>query len=1116
MPARATLLVVDDDAAVLEKLREELAAEYRLRLASSASVALDIVEREEIDLLISDQKMPGMTGLELIAKAQALCPNLTAILLTGYTDPKDLILAINAGHVYRYVPKPWDPADLASTVRHALEAHALRQERDSLVEKLQKRLDALSILYEVATGAGNVDSFSGIINLITGALHRIVRFDVAASLISVAEPKGAVMHLHCQTPCDDQTMTLARDRCVELFGSLTGQAYSEDQLVVNVTGERLLDAPAPPRAQSYTHIPLVVDGRVVGVIYLCVFRTRAFTTDDEKLLYLLANQTSEAIRRLSTRILDERRKMGLMVESMADGVIMTDETSEVILINPAARRMLGIARDVVVTTKYLKERLGFYPFDLVARQAPQLLREELKVGDKTLHSIVSPVLDGSDQLVGVVVVLRDITEWKELDRRKEEFVSIVSHELRTPLTSIAGALDIVLKEYAGGVPGKQRRYLEMARESCAKLNVIVDDLLDVARFERGKMPMQFRPLSLDELAIECVDRFRAAGEAKQVGIHLHVAKPDVRIIGDAGRLSQVLSNLLSNAIKFTPEGGRVEVEVFGPGVAAAHVGVSVWNNGEPIPEDDRERVFDKFEQVQASSTRRVGGTGLGLAISRSIITGHGGNIWVEQAPQGTKFVFTLPAAPEMSDDEEQDSELSLGGKSPSSAETATSRQVLVVDDDRSATYILKGVLLKAGHRVHVAHDADEALTIARERKPDLISVDVLMAGVDGLALVEILKHDPDTRKAAVVVVSAAEKQAQAIAAGADAYLDKPVDVDQYQATCTRLLSERGRAQAVKVLLVDDDPGIRMICREVLENEGFVVREAPDGETALAEAKRFRPDLMLLDVMMPDLDGFQTAKKFRAERSFAMTPVIFVSARGQTADKVRAFKLGADDYLVKPFDAAELVARVEKALERRERELGASPTTRLPGAGAIESEIERRLQGRGDFAFCYLDLDNLKAFNDYYGYAKADGVIRQMGDLVREVVAREGSPGDFIGHIAGDDFVFITTADRVDRVCTTICQTFDRLVPLYYNKLDRERGHIETQDRYGDLRKFPIMSVSIAALTSRRHGEAGLSSHTALATAAAEAKKRAKAILGTAYVRDGEILLPLSPPHVTAA
>jgi signal transduction histidine kinase/DNA-binding response OmpR family regulator len=903
---------------------------------------------------------------------------------------------------------------------------------------------------------------------------------------------------------DEGLATATRDRLADLYVALAGRPLA-DGIAVRITGERITNSGVKRNlTPSATHVPLLVEQRVVGLLYVAAQRPRAYSADDEKLLYLLAAQVAESIRRLSTRILDERRRMSLMVQAMTDGVIMTDEKSEVFLINPAARRMLSVEPTTVVTAKYLKERLGFYPFDLVSR-ARTGVREELTIGDKVLHSSVSPVLDANSKLVGVVVVLRDITEGKELERRKEEFVSIVSHELRTPLTSIAGALDIVLSEYAGGVSDRQRQYLTMARESSSKLHAIVNDLLDAARFEQGKMPMHFAPVGMARVAEECVERFRPSAEAKKVTLQL-VRKPggDLRIIGDGDRLSQVLNNLLSNAVKFTPDGGRVEVEVFGPGIATGQVGVAVWNNGDPIPEEARERVFDKFEQVQASSTRKVGGTGLGLAISRSIIEAHGGRIWVENAPVGTRFVFTLPVAP---------AETKTAPALDEDSEPQSGREVLVVDDDPVATYLIKGIFLSLGHKVHVAHDADEALAIARERKPELVTVDVVMPGVDGLALVEILKHDPETRKSAVVVISGVQRDREAVlAAGADAYFPKPFDLDALRDQCARLLAEHGRAARTKILVVDDDPGIRMICREVLTKEGYVCREAGDGQAALVEARAFRPDLMLLDVMMPEVDGFQTAKRFRADRTGAMTPVIFVSAKGQTADKVRAFKLGAEDYLVKPFDAAELVARIEKALERRDRELGASPTTRLPGADAIEAEIERRLQIGGDFAFCYLDLDNLKAFNDYYGVAKADGIIRQTGDLVREVIARCGGSGDFIGHIAGDDFVFITTPDRADTICRTICDSFDRLVPLYYNRADRLRGYIETADRYGTLRKFPIMTVSLAALTSAR----GFRTYAELTRDAAGAKARATAIAGSSYVRDDAVVWPSSKASKEAA
>src|SRR5581483_2076765 len=279
---------------------------------------------------------------------------------------------------------------------------------------------------------------------------------------------------------------------------------------------------------------------------------------------------------------------------------------------------------------------------------------------------------------------------------------------------------------------KQQRYIEMARDSCGKLNGIVDDLLDVAKVERGKLSMRMGAVDLTALARDACERFRAASEQKNITLGVR-ATDEVRILGDADRLTQVVNNLLSNAIKFTPEGGRIEVDIFGPEVSQSYVGLSIWNNGISIDEEHRERVFDKFEQIQSSNTRKVGGTGLGLAISRGIVEGHGGRIWVEGAPEGTRFVLTLPNSPPTVPGEPSDKQKPTGQKS-----------VLVVDDDRYTTYILKGMLIAAGFKVWLAHDSDSALTIAREKKPDLITVDLRMPGVDGLALVEILKHDPET------------------------------------------------------------------------------------------------------------------------------------------------------------------------------------------------------------------------------------------------------------------------------------------------------------------------------------------------------------------------------------
>jgi signal transduction histidine kinase/DNA-binding response OmpR family regulator len=776
------------------------------------------------------------------------------------------------------------------------------------------------------------------------------------------------------------------------------------------------------------------------------------------------------------------------VDVMADGAILADTTTGEVVINQAARAMLGISPDAVVDTTYLKDVVGFYPFDLaVGAPDGQPVREEVRIGERVLHSVVTPLReDGAP--VGAIVVLRDLGDTADVARRRAEFAQVMSHELRTPLTSIAGALDIVLSGYAGPLSDRQLRYVDMARQAATRMNQLVDQLLDLARAQAGSITVAAAPVQLDRLAREVIDRYRSAAAAKQLTIVLGASAEDISIVGDPERLSQVLGNLITNAIRFAPSGGMIDVQVFGPPLSEDAVGVSVANSGEPIAPEDRERIFEPF----SASSRRVGGTALGLSISRTIIEAHGGRIWVESGAEGTKFVFTLPVSAAKAEKIEAPIE-------PRRRQLGENSCALVVDDDPRRALLLKGLLMALTERVLVANDVDTALATARTEHPALA---VVAGGMpDTLALLAILDHDPDTHKTAVMVVGDADRRSDILAAGADDLLEFPIQPAAFRDACLRLV-DSGRREAPRVLIVDDDPSIRLICREVLELGGYQVRDAGSANTALSEARRFRPDMIVLDVLMPGIDGYRTAEMIRADPAIGMAPIMFLSARGDTADKVRAFRSGAEDYMVKPFDAAELLARVAKALDRQARELGASPTTQLPGADAIQAEIERRLRdGDTSAVACYLDLDNLKAFNDYYGYAKANAVIRQTGDVIRYVVQRAGGPGDFIGHIAGDDFVFITGGDRADAVCRQICERFDHLIRLYYDPADRERGSIETKDRFGVQRKFPIMSVSIAAISLLR-----AKSYAGVAELAAVGKRTAKAIPGSSYVRDGETMV----------
>jgi len=1112
---RYTILCVDDEPSVLEVLKKMLERRYTVRTAPSGAEALPILRERKIDVLITDQKMPQMTGIELVTAARAEGIDVTTILLTGYTEPEDLIAAINQGQVYRYVTKPWDFGDLFMTVKNALEFTQLRREKDRLLVQLHKRVEALSLMYQVSREQANqAVTYDVIVDRVLSAIARVLPYDCAAALVAVGDGTSAILRLRCHGVVSDKALLWVKDSAIASYRKQSGVSLTEDRLHTHVTGTTSQEPGLPATMASALSVPLLAQSRLMGTVSLFSSQLDHYTHEDGELLDVLANQTTDAILTLRASEEESRRRIERMVESMADGVLLTDEKNDVVVLNPAARKMLHLPEEPQDwTSRYLQETLGFHPFELMRGWeygGSQVIRQELSLYDRTLQSTVSPVVDSRNIFRGVCVVLRDITEQKQLEERKEEFVSIVSHELRTPLTSISGALDLVLNFLAGDVNEKQARYLAMAKESTDKLNTIVDDLLDLTKLAKGKMRMSFELISLDELLGKAVEKYGPAFTEKRIRVSTVLPPSPLRALADPNRLNQVLNNLLTNAVKYTNDEGEVQVALGSSDDVPGYAVLSMWNSGEPIPEADLERVFDKFEQARSARIRTSRGTGLGLAISRSIVQAHGGRIWAEPMDNSVRFVAVLPVEPDAEFlDPPEDTDPGTKRQSPPRG------RVLVADDDHYAGFAVKHLLLSRGYAVVVARDADQATVLARRYRPDIVIADAALSGkVDGIELAEILRNDPDTRNAQVMVLSPYDDRARALSHGANAFLLKPILQDKlFSALDSMLLRGRSGLKLGRVLVVDDDAKIAAICAEVLSNMGFEVSTAGTIADARRSLREHRPELMLLDVTLPDGDGFAFLEELKAERASSHLSVIFVSARAETSSKVKALKLGGDDYLVKPFDALELGARVESVLRRREQEMGASPTTQLPGSAAIERETLKRLREKQPFAFCYLDLDNLKAYNDYYGYAKADAVVRQTGDLLRQVLAHLGDPTDFLGHVAGDDFVFITSPGAVDRICQRCLEEFDRIIPLYYDWKDRERGYIEGDDRYGEKRQFPIMSVSIAAVMC----DGVSSSHAQLARLAADLKKRAKALPGSVYLRsDRDLQAPAKEPPIAKA
>ena len=1083
------ILFVDDEPEVLAILRRSFPADdgYVTLTAPTGALALEILASRRVDLLVTDQRMPQMTGIELVEAAHRLDPDLCAILLTAYTDPREIVEAINRGQVYRYLVKPWEHTDLKQTVLRALERVDLRRERARLYDDAERRLEALQAASDLARDVGAAESHARILERVVERLPRIVPCDVAAVLLATP---GAAPDLLIR-PCarlSDAALLAVKEHALAAHHELGGEALREAAVRVRVvgggTGATVVDGFA-----SRLTLPVEIGGVQVGAVLVESAGPEAFGEGDARVLDVLVNELAQSLGAFATRVAAERERLERIVECMADGLLYLTAGADEVLANPAARRMLGAPAEGALQVAWLKDALGFYPFDLVrgldAEPGRAWVAEEVRVGARTLSSVVSPVLERGRGLAGVAVALRDVTDQKELEARKEEFVQVVSHELRTPLTSIAGALDLVLGGLAGALEEKQARYLRMARESSEKLNAMVDELLDVARLAKGKLRMEPEVLFLDELARTTVDRYQPAASERGQELRVEVPSEPVRIVADPGRIGQVISNLLTNALKFGPDNGVVKVRVFRapslPGIA----GLSVWNAGDCILDADLERIFEKFEQARSERTRRVRGTGLGLAISRGIVEAHGGAIWAESAPgEGARFFVVLADEPP-----------TVAAEAPRVAADAPA--VLVVDASDDAALVC-GVLRARGLRCARASDLDAALALARRHPPRVVVWDPLLPALDHVPLAEILQHDADTRRAALLAFSPPAARDAAFRAGADDHLAKPAAPAALVAAVEEL-ARRGRPAGARILVVDDDPAIRAICAEVLRSQAYEVDEAGTCEEARRLVAERHPQILLVDVQLPDGDGFALLDSLAARRSTEPFAAVFLSARGETADKVRGLKLGADDYLTKPFDAQELVARIDAVLRRREAALASSPMTRLPGGRAIDREVEHRLEARAPFALSYVDLDNLKAFNDTYGYAKADGVVLQTAGILRDAVAMHGGDAAFLGHVGGDDFVILTAPEHAARVCTEAIAAFDRVIPLYYDRADRERGSIEAVDRFGTRRRFPILSVSIATV----HAPPGrFPRHAELARAAAELKERAKRVPGSIHLVDG--------------
>jgi CheY-like chemotaxis protein/nitrogen-specific signal transduction histidine kinase len=498
-------------------------------------------------------------------------------------------------------------------------------------------------------------------------------------------------------------------------------------------------------------------------------------------------------------------------------------------------------------------------------------------------------------------------------RHKSEFLASMSHELRTPLNAIIGLSELLTDNAARFGTEKALEPLRRVLGAGRHLLNLINDILDLSKIEAGRMDLTLESVAIGPVLEDVLGTARPLAEQNNNALELDCPDGIGSVHADTMRLRQILLNLLSNACKFTKD-GAVRLRIARAEESGQHwVDFAVSDTGIGMTEEQLGRLFREFSQADASTARQFGGSGLGLVISRRLCRLMGGDITATSAPsEGSTFTVRLPT--------EAVPPLPMAETTPAATSPAASQgcrgTILVIDDDPTARDLMTTYLTDEGFAVEIAASGVDGLRRARELQPAAIMLDIVMPDIDGWTVLAALKGEPELADIPVIIVTIVDEQRRGIALGAAGYLTKPIDRERLLAILSRL---RPAGAPGGVLVVEDDEQQRQLVRESLGVRGWRVREAANGRLALDAVAAELPDVILLDLMMPEMDGFELVAALQAKAAWREIPVVVVTALDLTAEDRRRLSGGVKQILSKhAFPLAELMARVRALLEGGEK------------------------------------------------------------------------------------------------------------------------------------------------------------------------------------------------------
>jgi PAS domain S-box-containing protein len=690
----------------------------------------------------------------------------------------------------------------------------------------------------------------------------------------------------------------------------------------------LASAPQSERTQSALRhemvsgwaVPVRVGNKVLAVLeFYCQFPLR----EDQEAMAAMetaAASLGQMLARTRERGRAEElyRQQEILLDSVADGICGVDRYGQVSFANPAAGRLLG-APAASLSGKPVHELLhGFAKGELKCGDDCALRRATLKqlaaAGEDTIYRVdgtavpaeyfFTPILD-QGRFSGSVLSFRDISQRFALDRLKDEFISTVSHELRTPLTSIRGALGLLTSGILGPINDKAANLLRIAATNSDRLVRLINDILDLERIQSGREPIAFRSIQLSEVVSQAIDGMQPVADA--AGVQLIHDTTQVEVEGDPDRLLQVLTNLLSNAVKFSIPNSTVSV-MLRPG--ASGVTLSVIDQGRGIPADKLEAVFGRFQQVDASDSRQKGGSGLGLAICRTIVVQHAGRIWAERNPvRGSTFRVFLPF--------EQLPDSALTTPAPAGEGT-----VLLADaNGKTRPEVVENLAL---HGYRVLETTTVAQTVAAAHKGvEAILLDTSLDGMNGWEILPILRRGiPDSRTPIVLLSVATDESPHELSTEADQQLVGPRQEDALLSDLARSLS--GTSEKARILVVEDDPDLAQLIGDVFARDTIEIKLAHSRQAALDACQSFQPHLLVLDIGLPDGDGFNVVDWLRRHDTLSHLPLVVYSGRDLAPAERQQLILGPTHFLTKTRVQPQQLEALVLTLLRNSRQMDQAP------------------------------------------------------------------------------------------------------------------------------------------------------------------------------------------------